>query len=360
MRENDLFDLIIVGAGPAGSTLARLLARDRPGLRVLLLEKRALDKEDRQKCCGGLLAPDAARLLKKMKLKPPPSLFQSRQPLKVRALELATGRSRSYPRPYGNLDRLAFERWLVSLIPPRVEFRPGCACLGFERSGNGGWEVKTSQGVLNCRLLVSAEGAGSRLRRRLRPFRPQALYLAVQDSFPEEWRSGEHTAFFHPGLTDFYGWVIPKQGETLLGLAMPLEAARRKGGKPGEIMAEAGDLLARQGYHFATRPTRQACLLLRPGSADIYLGGQGAFCIGEAAGWISPSSAEGFSYAFASASALAKAIRQHGLCADQVLASYRKNTRLLRLNIAWKGIKSRLMYSPLFRALIMRSGILSE
>ncbi|MDR1124589.1 MAG: hypothetical protein LBM64_00785 [Deltaproteobacteria bacterium] len=377
MGENQPYDLVIIGAGPAGSTLARLLGRDCPDLRLLLLEKRALTTDDRQKCCGGLLAPDAAKILKRMKLTPPASLFQSRQPLKVRALDLKSGRSCSYPRPYGNLDRLALERWLVSLLPPQVEFRPGCACLGFGRRGEG-WEIKVSNNeTLRCRLLVSAEGAGSRLRRYLESQsggqarrRDRALYLAVQDSFPEEWRSSEHTAFFHPGLTDFYGWVVPKQGETLLGLAMPLAASRRGGKTPGQVMAEARALLARQGYHFAAEPARRACLLLRPCADDLYLGaggidglGGGALCIGEAAGWISPSSAEGFSYAFASARALAGAIRQEyqkGLKADNILAGYRRGTRLLRLNIAWKGLKARVMYSPFLRALIMASGVGAE
>lgn len=38
------FDIIIVGAGPAGSCLARLAA-GRPGLRIALLDARALDSE---------------------------------------------------------------------------------------------------------------------------------------------------------------------------------------------------------------------------------------------------------------------------------------------------------------------------
>ena len=45
------YDLIIVGAGPAGSTLARLVGTERS---VLLL-----DGQFRNKPCGGLLAPDA-------------------------------------------------------------------------------------------------------------------------------------------------------------------------------------------------------------------------------------------------------------------------------------------------------------
>ena len=57
-----MFDLIIVGAGPAGATLAARTG----GLKTLVLEKRPLERPQRagdtEKCCGGLLAPDAQRV----------------------------------------------------------------------------------------------------------------------------------------------------------------------------------------------------------------------------------------------------------------------------------------------------------
>ncbi|MDD4238566.1 MAG: FAD-dependent monooxygenase [Desulfotomaculaceae bacterium] len=55
-----MYDIAIIGAGPAGATLARLIGHQ---YRVLLLDKRNLDMERREdsiiKCCGGLVAPDA-------------------------------------------------------------------------------------------------------------------------------------------------------------------------------------------------------------------------------------------------------------------------------------------------------------
>ncbi|MEN6425723.1 MAG: FAD-dependent monooxygenase [Phycisphaerales bacterium] len=48
--------MAIIGAGPAGAMLARLIGRQ---YRVLLVDRRPLDGPDelsRGKCCGGLLA----------------------------------------------------------------------------------------------------------------------------------------------------------------------------------------------------------------------------------------------------------------------------------------------------------------
>ena len=45
-------DVAIVGAGPAGATAARFLAKN--GLKVILVEK---DRIPREKPCGGMLTP---------------------------------------------------------------------------------------------------------------------------------------------------------------------------------------------------------------------------------------------------------------------------------------------------------------
>src|SRR5215813_665269 len=52
-----IFDLIVVGSGPAGSTCAITAAR---GVRVLLLEK---DRFPRHKVCGEFVSAESLRLL---------------------------------------------------------------------------------------------------------------------------------------------------------------------------------------------------------------------------------------------------------------------------------------------------------
>ncbi len=363
-----MYDLIIIGAGPAGATLARLLGAKRS---VLLLESRGPDDDGKrpEKCCGGLLAPDAQTQLRRMGLALPAFVCDSGQPLRVKALDLVSGDARHYPRAYINLDRPAFERWLLSLLPSGVTFLPGRRCTGIRPAPGGGWQV-TAQGpedarVYTGRLLAGAEGASSLVRRTLDPSRdPKRFYLALQDSFRLKdignnagFLSTEYTAFFHPELTDFYGWVIPKQDRVLLGAALPLRGRNNA----AKRMRTARDALRRHGYDFPepdgkTPFSRRACLVMRPRPRDIFCGRNGAFCIGEAAGWISPSSAEGFSYAFASAEALAGAILAEG-GPNAILRAYGRNSLPLRANILWKRVKSAVMYTPGLRRLVMRSGL---
>lgn len=362
-----MHDVIIIGAGPAGSTLARLLGKARS---VLLVESRNMETggaaaPSREKCCGGLLAPDARSWLERNGLTLPDSVLDSGQPLAVRAMDLASGLERRYPRAYHNLRRGAFEQWLLSLVPPGVTRCDGRRCVGIAPE-SGGWRVtlRGPQGVeeQHCRTLVGADGAGSVIRRQLgHAPRQSAMYMAVQDKFalPEAKQAGavEYAALFHPEVTDFYGWLIPKHNGLLLGAALPLRGEARH--KASQAMALLRTRLQAAGYALETPGVRQACLLLRPSWQDVFWGRDSAYCIGEAAGWISPSSAEGFSYAFASAKALAKAILGEKQ-PERILRSYKRRSLLLLANIAWKQAKSLVMFDPALRRLVMRSRILSS
>ena len=75
---------------------------------------------------------------------------------------------------------------------------------------------------------------------------------------------------------------------------------------------------------------------------------------GEAAGWISPSTAEGFSFAFRSAALVAQALEAGpALSAER----YQRLARPLYLSLASKLVKSPGMYWPPLRGLAMRSGL---
>ena len=357
-----MYDVIIIGAGPAGSTLARLIGKDRS---VLLVESRRMGFPGRQspsheKCCGGLLAPDARKWLLSHGLEIPETVLDSTQPLSVRAIDASSGLIRDYPRTYVNLCRSSFEQWLLSLLPPTVSRLDGHRCVAVKRKVDGRWEVRLRgpNGTVchSARCLVGADGANSIVRHTGDQRIPaDTVYVAVQDTFPRLSSATEipYAAFFHPAMTDFYGWLIPKRDRILCGLALPYRVC-----SVSERMEMLHQIATRSGYQLEGEYRRQGCLLLRPRPGDICYGADGSFCIGEAAGWISPSSAEGFSYAFASAEALASALNRHET-PQAILRAYRNGTASLRLNLAWKRLKMKVMFTPSLRRAVMKSGLAS-
>jgi flavin-dependent dehydrogenase len=345
-----MYDLAIVGAGPAGAMLARLVGAR---YRVLLLDRRRLDEDPRpdraEKCCGGLLAPDAQQVLAELGLGVPRSVLSGPQLFSVRTLDADHNRERAYQRFYINCHRDLFDRWLVSLVPAGVETRFGALVKGLESDSEGATLTLAGGETVRARLVVGADGARSRVRRLAFPRWPAPpLYLAVQ-----EWCTADEvfpyfTAIFDREVTDFYGWTIPKEDRLIVGVALA------PGGDALEKFARFKARLAGWGMSCGPVVKREGALLARPTALAQLCPGDGrVLLIGEAAGWISPSSAEGLSYAFRSAIALADSLDD----LDGAAVRYRRACAGLRRNIHGKLLKSPFMYAPWLRDLVMRAGV---
>ena len=95
--------------------------------------------------------------------------------------------------------------------------------------------------------------------------------------------------------------------------------------------------------------------LRRPASArDFLLGTDTLLCVGEAAGLISASSAEGISYALRSGAACAAALRRGS---DGAAARYRLAAAPIVMDALGKVGKARLIYTRALRRAVMRSGV---
>ena len=97
-------DVVIIGAGPAGANLARLLAGR---LDVMVIEAREIThlapNDPVRKACGGLLAPDAQRMLVRLGLGIPKSVLVDPQVFGVEVTDLLQSLKQRYQRFYFNI-----------------------------------------------------------------------------------------------------------------------------------------------------------------------------------------------------------------------------------------------------------------
>lgn len=350
-----IYDIAIIGAGPAGATLARLLDKR---YKVMLLDKRNLlcrDQNGISKCCGGLLAPDAQQMLGRLGLAVPTGVLVNPQLFLVRTIDFDNCLERYYQRFYFNMNRNRFDEWLVSLIPDSVDLRMECRLDSVKKCNEGYTVTFIHQGKAcqeKARVVVGADGALSGLRKQFFKERDSfKRYIAIQEWFETDIEVPHYGAIFDSAVTDFYSWTIFKEGKLLIGSALiPSDEPRQK----YHLLKSK---LRDYGFRFDRPLKREAAPILRPCTGDIITGNDSVALIGEAGGFISPSSAEGLSFAFKSAHALALSLNE-GMEGFQ--ARYKKRIQPLVRSIAVKRAKNIVMYNKILRGLVMKSGVLSS
>jgi len=350
------YDITIIGAGPAGATLARIL---QGRYKVLLVDKRPMDRVSSKlvKNCGGLIAPDAQKALAGFGLSIPRGVLVSPQMFSVHTIDFDSGLSCDYQRHYINVDRERYDRWLVSLVDEGVtkmfgtRFRAAVPLV----SGMKGYVVSLLHGgktiEVSTDIIVGADGANSRVKKQLlssQKYGPKR-YVSIQEWFPNTKGLNQYVAIFDSQISDFYSWIIPKDDEIIFGSAI------EEGGDIHRLHALQKQKLSAYGYDLSVVRKREGCHLLRPmGSRDIALGEGRVALIGEAAGFISPTSAEGISYAMLSGEALGRAIAEDKEKYMDLYAAYAKP---LKRNITQKMWKYPAMYHHRLRKMIFKSGI---
>lgn len=342
------YDVIIIGGGPAGATFARLAPSDS---KILLLDGSPLRFGGKGKPCGGLLAPDAQKIISRFGMKIPSEVLTDPQIDYVKTIDYRSGIIRNYGRTYINISRPRFDEWLLSLCGENTEVRIG-VCNGISRTEKG-FEIRyrTESGdtvTAGCGYLVGADGASSVVRRFAYPKAKPRMYTAVQQRFRDDGAKPLYSCIFDEEITDCCSWTISKSGYTVFGGAYPMD-------RPRERFEEQKKRLEKFGYDFREPFETECCTVLRPRSGrDFFLGNDGVFLIGEAAGFVSPSSLEGISYAMRSGAALASAMRR-----KNPERAYRRETFGLRAKLIRKTLKCPFMYQPTLRRAVMKSGLMS-
>lgn len=303
MNRDDLFDLAVVGAGPAGSTAAALAAG--AGLSVLLLEQKRLPRE---KACGGLVSARALALLPPG-FTPPPGASLPFDTLRVAArgsIHCHTGAG-----PLGLLtERAPFDLALAEHARTRgARLREGCSLTGLETISLNppvyrlAWGGRGGSGTALARHVIAADGAYSAcarlagLRAAPPPRRLQCGWGFAACRPREGTREGEEpeVTFYPLPFLGGLGWSFAGPRAVNYGVAGwgPRKALRKVMDRlfPGWAAAMAPVLW----------PLPYAGPLMAPARENILLAG-------DAAGLVEPVSGEGLHRALSSARLAVEAV----------------------------------------------------
>lgn len=331
------FDAVVVGAGPAGCMAARRLG-DK--MRVLVVDS---SKLPRSKPCGGALNHYSWSFLRGFR--PPKRLFLSPEEVKFRWVDFDTHVSRVTQLEFKNVSREAFDEWLLTLLPETVSVSPQTRFVAYEPNCKDvKVSLETSDGPLlvSTRYLIGADGALSPVRRQASG-RDFATYSCIQDWLE---RPKSMPPYFDclrmKGIGDghAYTYAVPKGDAALVGSVFYPGATSQK--KMHDKVME------RLGLGPSMKRESAAALQVRSGR-DVLLGTGNVLLTGEAAGFISPTSGEGISYALTTGDLCARAI-----LADpgDALASYREIAKPAVRNIMAKTRKLALLEYRLGHAIL--------
>lgn len=331
-------DIVIVGGGPGGTGTALALQRMAPELarRAVLLDRAEFPRE---KTCAGGLIPLTLELLRSLDLEltiPSVRVDRARVEAGGQTIELdAEGCC-------WVIRRSEFDQMLLAAAEERgLEVRTGVKVRAAERVGDR-IRLETSDGPIEARAVVAADGSGSLLRRRLVDPDEGWVARAVMSDVPI-------AAEEPPGVYEFdfrdvwqglagYAWTFPCWIEGRPHWNVGAYSIRRRG--EGERLESILLDRSRGVVERKAHPIR----LYASGNP---IAAPGVLLVGDAAG-VDPLLGEGISFALEYGRMAARELQEGFSTGD--LAFSRYGSRVARSDLGKKlrrlALGARLFYGP--------------
>jgi geranylgeranyl reductase family protein len=310
------FDALVVGAGPAGSIAALVLAR--AGARVALLDKAVFPRD---KACGDLVGPRGVQLLRDLAVEVPDTSRVSDMVVvgpRGNRVRLPAPPGRTYPGYGLVVPRSAFDATLQrAAIAAGAQFYEGRAGEPIERDGRLDGFSLTSTTRVRADVIIGADGATSRVAEAAGLVDPKrVLWAFAVRTYLDEPVEVPHIMLWTPtpgvGFPG-YGWVFPAgEGQANVGLGVGVLADRTAGRRAARDLDAFLAHAARVGVLHDRPPARPGA---RPLGAWLKMGLVGTtpardrvFLAGDAAGLVNPLQGEGIAQAMDSGRAAAESI----------------------------------------------------
>ncbi|UGQ09876.1 geranylgeranyl reductase family protein [Yinghuangia sp. ASG 101] len=292
-----VWDVVVIGAGPAGASAARVAAE--AGRSVLVLEKATLPRY--KTCGGGIIGPSAASLPPGFR---PPVMDQvTAVSFTLRGRWRRTRRSRSGSPMFALVNRPEFDAALVDAARAAgAAVREGATVQRLDQDADAVVVGLADGSVVRARALVGADGSAGRTSAYVGvTFAQVDLGLEAEIPVPPEvadyWR-GRVLIDWGP-IPGSYAWVFPKDDVLTVGVI----CARGNGEATRAYLRDFVAGLALSGF----RPSVSSGHLTRCRTDESPLARGRVLVAGDAAGLLEPWTREGISFALRSGGAAGEA-----------------------------------------------------
>jgi len=310
-----MYDVIVVGAGPAGSTAATVLAK--AGMRTLLVDR---ENFPREKACGDAVPASAFALMQELGLHGP---FDSTHFYKVEQALIKGPRGVTMQLPLTQehgagsciVTRYIFDQILLQNAMNRgTEF---CSLnvtgVIFKNQQVIGIKAKSGKQELEFlgKVVIAADGASSIIARALKTPQPEDKYKAVAlRGYVETERDLDTTARFSflAPIQLGYGWFFPLgKRQANIGVGMRIDSYKQRGislPKALELYLETPEIRELVGENkIQSIKTWQIPLCVTEQRRTF----DGAILVGDAGGFVNPLTGGGIYQAMATGKYAAQA-----------------------------------------------------
>ncbi|MCR5789617.1 MAG: NAD(P)/FAD-dependent oxidoreductase [Lachnospiraceae bacterium] len=319
-----MFDVIVIGAGPAGSTAAKILAES--GFKVLLTEKFAIP---RYKSCSGQLIRKSIDLIQEYYGMPVPA-YTMCTPKGTKGMMLTDDRGRisCFEQEGLNVWRSSFDKWLADQASlSGAEIRDKTAALACREQRDT--VTVMFKGEQTCTeeasYVIDCGGVTGTIKRKLlkKPLDPIYTYQTYNQGSIDLDHRFFH-AFLHPELSEYDAWFNVKDDLLVIGVAV------KDISKTGHYYDRFTSFLKENhGLRIDKQLKTDKWIMSRilPGCPVDHGMGR-MFFAGEAAGFLNPMG-EGISAAVESGYCIARAITDNFDNPEMIHAEYVKKTETL-------------------------------
>lgn len=342
-----MYDVIIVGGGPAGAVAGAQC--ERKGLDTLILEK---EKFPREKPCGGALSLKARRLLSKIGISVPENLIKRDvYGLRIHKPDNSAFTMESEKPIAFFVFRKEFDNYLIKQATQKD------ACLiensrviDLER-GNKKIEVSTDRGgTYAAKCVIGADGASSTIAKEsgIRDgWKGERFGICLQNQsnlskeiLREKFRDKGFLEVYYGPVSGGYAWAFPKKKRLNIGIG-GLQNRVDELGKKFERFCNNFSFLEQDRLDVSGQ-------IIPAGGFDRQITSDGVVLVGDSAGFVDSFGGEGIYYSMKS-SILAAQVISESIEEEE----FPKNSDLQRYRIsAWEEMGKDLKFSYIFSLLI--------